>query len=302
MTTGLTAEQARVRAQAQAEGRKAHRRHVWMVVLGRILIYGLILVGSAVYIFPFLFMLSTSLKLLKQIYVWPPQMIPNPFTLDNYIKGWSVLPTTTFYKNTIFITTLNIVGTVLSSTLVAYGFARLRFPGRNVLFVVLLATMMLPGQVTMIPLYIGFAQLHWVGTFKPLIVPAFFANAFNVFLLRQFLMTIPRELDDAAKIDGCGYIRTLVSIILPLMLPAMGVVAIFTFTGSWNDFMGPLIYLRNTEQFTVALGLRYFQQQTDQHIGRLMAMAIVALLPQIVVFFFAQKQMVQGVTLTGIKG
>ncbi len=302
MTTGLTAEQARVRAEAQARGQRAHRRHMWMLVLGRIAIYGLILVGSAIFVFPFLFMLSTSLKTLSQIYVWPIEMIPNPLTFANYIEGWTLLPTATFYLNTIFVTAVNIVGTLLSSTLVAYGFARLRFPGRNVLFVVLLATMMLPGQVTMIPLYVGFSKLGWVGTFKPLTVPSFFANPFNVFLLRQFLMTIPHELDDAAKIDGCGYIRTLVSIVLPLMLPAIGVVAIFTFTYTWNDFMGPLIYLRKIEQYTIAIGLRYFQQVTDRHMGRLMAMAIVALVPQVVVFFFAQKQMVQGVTLTGIKG
>jgi len=268
----------------------------------RVITYGLLLAGSAVYLFPFLFMLSTSLKTLEQVFMWPPQMIPKPITIANYIEGWNLLPTASFYKNTLIVASLNVLGTVLSSTLVAYGFARLRFPGRGILFMILLSTMMLPGQVTMIPLYIGFSRLGWVGTLKPLFVPSFFGNAFHIFLLRQFLMTIPRELDDAAKIDGCGYFRTLVSIILPLIVPAIGVVAIFSFNGAWNDFMGPLIYLRRLEQFTIAMGLRMFQQQGGTHMGRLMAMAVLALLPQIILFFFTQRQMVQGVVLTGIKG
>lgn len=270
--------------------------------LARATIYGLLLIGSAIYLFPLLWMLSTSLKSLSQVYMWPPQVIPNPLTLKNYIEGWTLLPTALFYRNTICLAFLNICGTVLSALLVAYGFARLRFPGRNVLFLVLLSTMMLPRQVTMIPLYIGFAKLHWVGTFKPLFIPSFFGNAFHIFLLRQFLMTIPREIDDAAKIDGCGYLRTLVSVILPLVVPASAVVAIFSFTSSWNDFMGPLIYLRKMEQYTIAIGLKLFQGAVGGHIARLMAMAVVALLPQIAVFFFTQRQMVQGVTLTGIKG
>jgi multiple sugar transport system permease protein len=271
--------------------------------LGRSAVYALLVAGGAIYLFPLLWMLSTSLKQLSQISAWPPQLIPRPFTLVHYIEGWKKLPFALFYRNTLLITSLNIVGTLLSSTLVAYGFARLRFPGRNVLFLVLLSTMMLPGQVTMIPLYVLFSRMNWLGTYKPLIVPSFFGSAFNVFLLRQFLMTIPHELDDAARIDGCGYIRTLISIILPIVMPALGVVAIFTFTYNWNDFMGPLIYLNKITQLTVTAGLRSFQTtNTGQHVGQLMAMATLALLPQVVVFFFTQKQMVQGVTLTGIKG
>jgi multiple sugar transport system permease protein len=282
--------------------RKSKARGLMVRRVGRGVIYLLLLIGSAVYIFPFLFMLSTSLKTLSQTFMWPPQMIPKPFTLANYVEGWNLMPTAAFYKNTFVVAVLNIIGTVFSSTLVAYGFARLRFRGRNILFIILLSTMMLPGQVTMIPLYIGFSRLSWVGTLKPLWVPSFFGNPFQIFLLRQFLMTIPRELDDAAKIDGCGYIRTLVSIIAPLIVPALGVTAIFTFTGAWNDFMGPLIYLRRLETFTIAMGLRMFQLQGGTHMGRMMAMAVLALLPQIFIFFFAQRQMVQGVVLTGIKG
>jgi len=300
MTSEITA--GGIRTASVSRARIAHRRAVVRRTLGRTLIYVLVLAGSALYLFPFLWMLGTSLKTLDQIYTWPPKMIPNPATIANYIEGWAVAPTAKWYLNSLQITVVNIIGTLFSCTLVAYGFARLRFPGRNILFLILLCTMMLPGQVTMIPVYIGFSKAGWVGGFRPLTIPSFFGNPFNVFLLRQFLMTIPRELDDAAKIDGCGYIRTLISIILPLILPALGVVAIFTFTWSWNDFFGPLIYLRVYEKFTVALGLRAFQQQLDRHMGRLMAMSVLALLPQVIVFFFTQKQMVQGVVLTGIKG
>lgn len=301
MTHGL-AQRVMTPAERQIMVRRS-RSHALMVRAGgRGIIYGLLAACSAVYLFPFLFMLSTSLKELKQVFMWPPQMIPNPVTLANYVEGWDFLPTASFYKNTIIVASLNILGTVLSSTLVAYGFARLRFAGRNILFMILLSTMMLPGQVTMIPLYVGFSKIGWVGTLQPLFVRSFFGNAFHIFLLRQFLMTIPRELDDAARIDGCGYLRTLVSIILPLTVPAIGVVAIFSFTAAWNDFMGPLIYLRRLEQFTIAMGLRMFQMQGGTHMGRLMAMAVLALLPQIVIFFFAQRQMIQGIVMTGIKG
>jgi len=300
--TQLSAPQEMTLVAREAMIRRSKAHASVLRAVGRAIIYLLLLAGSSVYLFPFLFMLSTSLKTLQQTFVWPPQMIPKPLTLENYIEGWNLLPTASFYKNTFLVAALNITGTVLSSTLVAYGFARLRFRGRNVLFMILLSTMMLPGQVTMIPLYIGFSRIRWVGTLKPLFVPSFFGNPFHIFLLRQFLMTIPRELDDAAKIDGCGYFRTLVSIVLPLVIPAVGVVAIFSFTGAWNDFMGPLIYLRRLEQYTIAMGLRMFQMQGGTHMGRLMSMAVLALLPQIIIFFFAQKQMVQGVVLTGIKG
>lgn len=296
------ARQEMTLAERQIMVQRSKSRALLLWLVGRVIIYSLLMACSAIYLFPFLFMLSTSLKTLEQTFMWPPQMIPKPLTFENYIEGWNLLPTASFYKNTILVAALNITGTVLSSTLVAYGFARLRFRGRNILFMILLSTMMLPGQVTMIPLYVGFSRVGWVGTLKPLFVPSFFGNPFHIFLLRQFLMTIPRELDDAAKIDGCGYLRTLVSIILPLILPAIGVVAIFSFTGAWNDFLGPLIYLRRLEQYTIAMGLRMFQMQGGTHMGRLMAMAVLALLPQIVTFFFAQRQMVQGVVLTGIKG
>ena len=286
----------------QAEARKARQSALVHSIVGRGMIYLLLLLGCIVFIFPFVWMLQTSLKDLSQVYIWPPEWFPRPLFWDNYPEAWNILPWGRFYINTIRLAALRIIGTLLSCTLCAYGFARLKFPGRDALFLVMLSTMMLPGQVTMIPLYLWFSQLGWIDTLLPLVVPSFFGSAFFIFLLRQFFMTIPHELDDAAKIDGCGYVRTFYSIILPLSGPVLGVVAIFTFTGAWNDFLGPLIYLTGIENYVVAIGLQWFQTRLDAHMPRLMAMAVVALLPQIILFFFTQKRMIQGVTLTGIKG
>jgi len=270
--------------------------------VGRATIYVLLLVGSALYLFPFVWMIQTSLKDVSQIYIWPPVWFPKPLKWANYPEAWNLLPWSRFYLNTISMALLRILGTMLSCTITAYGFARLRFPGRDLLFLILLSTMMLPGQVTMIPLYIWFSKLGWVNTLKPLVVPSFLGSAFNIFLLRQFFATIPHELDDAAKIDGCSYLRIFTSVILPLAGPALAVVSIFTFTGAWNDFMGPLIYLTGIDKYTIAVGLQWFNQKVGAHMPRLMAMAVAALLPQIVLFFFTQKTMIQGVTLTGMKG
>lgn len=278
------------------------RRYHARRIASRLMVYCLLLAGGALFMTPFVWMLSTSLKTGPQVYTWPPVWIPNPVELDNYPKAWKLLPFAQFYWNTIRITFLSIIGVVLSCTLAAYGFARLRFRGRDFLFVVLLATMMLPSQVTLIPQYVWFARLGWVNTYLPLIVPAFFGNAFSIFLLRQFFMTIPHELDDAAKIDGCTFFGIYSRIIMPLSKAAVGVVAIFAFTYNWNDFLNPLIYLQSMEQFTISLGLRMFQTTTYVDMQSLMAMSVVALIPQLIVFFVAQRHFVQGVVLTGIKG
>jgi len=198
---------------------------------------------------------------------------------------------------------LNLIGTLLSSSIVAYGFARLRFRGRNLLFLILLSTMMLPSQVTLVPTYYLFAKLGWVNSLRPLIIPVYFGSAFNIFLLRQFFMTISTELDDAAKIDGCGFFSIHWRIILPLARPALGVIAIFQFTYDWNDFFNALIYLNSPKNFTIALGLRTLQSTMlytpMQHI---MAMTLVAILPVLLVFVIAQRYFIQGIVITGIKG
>jgi ABC-type glycerol-3-phosphate transport system permease component len=288
--------QAHRSAVAQARLRRVSR------FLVRTLLYAVIIAGSVMFLFPFVWMLTSSLKPSTQLYKWPPVWIPKPFKWDNYAIAWRQLPFAKFYTNTIYIVAMNIVGTTISSSLAAFGFSRMRFRGRDTLFLIVLSTMMLPRQVTMVPLFIIFSRLGWVDTFKPLVVPAFFGAAFNIFLLRQFFMTIPHELDDAAMIDGCTKFGTYTRIMLPLSKMALGVTAIFSFTYHWNDFMSPLIYLSSRNKFTIQIGLRQFQTDISMDMGAIMSMSIVALLPQLVVFFFAQRYFVEGVVMTGIKG
>jgi multiple sugar transport system permease protein len=271
-------------------------------LFGRTLLVVICTAGSLLYMIPFVWMLSTSVKPGYQIFIMPPVWIPAEFHFENYVEPWSKFAFLSFYKNTLTIVALNIIGTVCSSSLVAYAFARMRFPGRNVLFLVLLSTMMLPTQVTLIPRYVLFAKLKWVDSLKPLIIPTYFGSAFNIFLLRQYFMTIHLELDDAARIDGCGYFGTFRRILLPLSRPALGVVAVFTFTSNWNAFIGPLIYLNNPKNFTIALGLRMFQTHYDVEMQHTMAMTVVSIVPVLILFFFAQRHFIQGIVLTGVKG
>lgn len=193
-------------------------------------------------------------------------------------------------------------GTVLSCAFIAYGFARIRWPGRNIIFLIYLSTIMLPAQVTLIPLYLIFRDLGWVGTMLPLVVPHFFGNALYVFLLRQFLLTIPLELSDAAKIDGASELGILWHIMIPLMRPALAVVALFTFVQTYRDFLGPLIYLQNQQDWTISLGLKLFQNMYGAQWQLMMAASTLAMLPTIVLFFFTQKTFVRGIALTGLKG
>jgi ABC-type glycerol-3-phosphate transport system permease component len=236
------------------------------------------------------------------VYEFPIVWIPPEPRWVNYPNGWNVLPFTAFYTNTIFITVVNIIGLVLSSSLVAFGFARIRFWMRDTIFIVLLATMMLPGQVTLIPIYLFWTQLGAVNTFWPLIVPQWLTNAYNVFLLRQFFMSINIELDDAARIDGAGWFRIYWNIIMPLSKPALGVIAIQAFAWNWNNFLDPLIYLNEPKNYTIAIGLRLFQTQQSQKIPETMAMTVVALIPVLVVFYIAQAKFIQGIVISGVKG
>ncbi|MEZ4862892.1 MAG: carbohydrate ABC transporter permease [Caldilineaceae bacterium] len=260
--------------------------------------------GSIVFLIPLVWMISTSLRPESEVYSYPPKILPDYFLWKNYIKGWAVLPFTTFLQNTLIITISNVVGNLLSCSLVAFGFARLRARGSNLLFMLLLSTMMLPYEVTMIPQFILFTQvLHWGNTFWPLTVPAWLGWPFGIFLLRQFFMTIPFDLDDAAKIDGASTLRIYWQIMLPLSKPGLAAIAIFAFMGNWNNFLAPLIYLRDMEKYTLALGLRMFQGQYAIHNQHyLMAVSVITILPIIVMFFFAQKQFIQGIALTGLKG
>jgi ABC-type glycerol-3-phosphate transport system permease component len=271
--------------------------------LKKISVYLLLIGFAALLILPFLWILSTSLKGNEQIFVIPPKWIPETFHWENYIDVFKKMPFLIYLKNTVFITGLTIVGVVFSSSLVAYAFACLRWPGRDGLFIFILATMMLPMQVTIIPLFVLFKEFGWLNTFKPLIVPAFFGGgAFNIFLLRQFFLTIPHELFDAARIDGCSEFRIYWNIVLPLAKPALATVAILTFMMTWNDFFGPLIYLSDKLKGTLALGLAMFVGQHQTEWGMLMAASVLMMLPIIVIFFFFQKYFIKGFVMSGIKG
>ena len=265
--------------------------------------YLLCTAGSIIFLLPFLWMLSTSLKGDSSVFVFPPQWIPKEFLWGNYKDAWTTLPFNQFLLNTCIITFGAIIGVIFSSTLVAYGFARIPFAGSRVWFIILISTMMLPAQVTMVPTFLIFKWLHWLDSFKPLIVPAFFGGgAFFIFLLRQFFMSIPTELDEAAYMDGCTKLGIYWRIILPLSKPALATVVVFSFIAHWNDFLGPLIYLNSESNYTLAIGLSLFQTWHSTAYQLLMAASLLVLLPVIVIFFFAQRYFIEGITLTGIKG
>jgi multiple sugar transport system permease protein len=274
-----------------------------------IAIYGVLLLLSALFLTPFLFALSSSLKKLDGVYAYPPALWPGQPQWANYKRAVTLLPFGLFLLNSLFLTLACVVGQLLTGSLVAYSFARLRWPGRDLMFVVLLSTMMLPGQVTMIPTFIMWTHLRdltgidWVGTFKPLIVPSYLGGApVYIFLMRQFFKGIPIELEEAARLDGCSTFQIFRRIVLPLSRPVLATVAVLAFIGHWHDFMGPLIYLDRVETYTLQLGLRMFQTVNGGFTHYLMAASILTLLPVLVLFFFAQRQLIQGITLSGIKG
>lgn len=264
--------------------------------------YLLLFVGVAVFILPFLWMLSTALKPNADVLTYPPDFIPSSFEWHNFTDAWNALPFNRFLVNTIIITAAAVAGNLVSCVLPAYAFARLRAPGRSAMFALMLATMMIPFEVTLVPTFVMFSKLGMVNTFWPLILPAWFGSAFFIFLLRQFFTTIPRELDDAARIDGAGHVRILWNILLPQIRPAIATVAVFSFIGSWNNLLGPLIYLRDQDKYTLALGLSLFQGTYATQYNQMMAVALITLLPIIVVFFLAQRTFISGITLTGMGG
>jgi len=250
-----------------------------------------------------LWLIVTSLKQLSQVFTDPPIWFPQPIMWQNYPQALNspAFPFTLLLRNTLFYTIVSTIGVILSSTIVAYGFARIEFRGRDILFGITLATMMVPGVVTLIPTYILFRWLGWTGTYAPLIVPSFFGSAFNIFLLRQFMMTIPWDLTDAATVDGASDFTILWLIVVPLVKPALLVIAIFNIMWTWNDFMGPLIYLTNSKQYPLVMGLYAFQTRFGVQWHLLMAASLVTTLPLIILFFFAQRYFIEGITLTGLR-
>jgi multiple sugar transport system permease protein len=276
----------------------------------RLMVQALLIAGSIVFLFPLLWMISTSLKPIEETMAMPPRLLPSSPHWENYFKAVTYesdklgyVPFVEYALNTLTICALGVIGTVIANATIAYGFARIDWRGRDVFFALTLATMMIPGPVLMVPTYVIFRRLGWVGTALPLWVPAWFGSAFNIFLLRQFFLTIPFELSDAARVDGCSEFRIFRDIILPLAKPALAVVALFHFLYAWNDFLGPLIYLTDQRTFTLALGLQFYQ---SQHGGTewnmLMAASTLVVIPVIVLFFFAQRTFIQGITVTGLKG
>jgi ABC-type glycerol-3-phosphate transport system permease component len=262
-----------------------------------------IVLGAFVVLVPFAWMVSTSIKPDGEVFLVPIRWLPRRLQLENYAVATSVIPFWQYAVNSVHVTVLVLLGAVASSSLVAYAFARLRARARDLLFIILLSRLMLPGEVTLVSTYLIFKSLGWLDTYNPLIVPAYFGNAFFIFMLRQFYMTLPLELDDAAKIDGCGYFGIYARIIVPLSKPALATVAIFSFFDTWNAFQGPLIYLNTMEKYTLPVGLTFFH---DQYMGtpwnQMMAASLLAMIPCLVVFFFAQRTFIQGAVLTGIKG
>lgn len=257
---------------------------------------------SATFLAPLIWMLSTSLKTGPQAVATPPVWIPQPIVWGNYPDALTRINFPIALRNSLLYAIPAVVGTVISCSLVAYGFARVRWPGRDIVFLILLATMMLPTQVTFIPLYVTFSKLGWIGTYLPLLIPTFLGNPFFIFLLRQFFRSIPDELSDAARIDGASELRILWRIIVPLSWPALITVALFTFIDKWGDFFGPLIYLRNPELYPLSIALQSFQSSHKTEWPLVMAAAAVIALPLVVIYFLAQKKFVEGITFSGLKG
>ncbi|MEZ4709086.1 MAG: carbohydrate ABC transporter permease [Caldilineaceae bacterium] len=282
----------------------------WRTIL-RIVLYIFVALGAAASMLPFVWTFLSSGKSVSELYRYPPTWWPEQMRfVENYIEIFNVVPFARWLWNTALVTALALLGAVISATIVAYGFVRFRFPGRDFFFFVTLATLMLPTEVTLIPTYLLFKNFRWIDTYYPLIVPAWFGGgAFNIFLMRQFMLSIPHDLDEAAKIDGASSWRILWQIIVPLCKPAIATLATLGFIANWNNFLGPLIFLNTESKYTVAVGLRYFQSAVAQGsaVARpqdhlLMGAALLVALPCLILFFIGQKYFVQGIVTTGIKG
>lgn len=271
--------------------------------LYRGLAWTLLLIGAVISLIPFFWLIRSALMTTTEIFAFPPRLLPEQWLWSNFVEIFEVVNFGLYFKNTLFILIPVMIGTVATSCICGYGFARLRFPGRDIWFAMILATMMLPPAVTLIPTFMVWSELGGINTFWPLVFPSFFGGGgFFIFLMRQFFMSIPRELDEAALIDGANHFQIFFLVLLPLVKPALLVVGFFTFTNVWNDFFGPLIYLNDESKFTLALGLLQLQGSYTSDWNLIMAAAAVMTLPAIILFFIGQKYFVEGITLTGIKG
>ncbi len=277
----------------------SYRARQW---LGHGIAYVVMTAIALVFMIPLLWMISTSLKARWEIFAWPPQWIPETIHWENYGEAFARYPLGRFMLNTAFLVIANIAGQLFAVPLVAYGFARLRFPGKNVLFFIMLGTMMMPGHIKLIPLFAIYNKLGWIDTYWPLIVPAFFGSPFFIFLMVQYMRTFPRDLDDAARIDGAGTWGILYRILLPLCKPPLTIVLVFTFLWSWNEFMHPLIFLNSFELYPIQVGLAFFRGRYSVEWNLFMAATLVSTLPILVLYFFSQKQLIGGIASVGLKG
>ncbi len=291
------------------EIKQARRKATPGEVIIDVLKYAVLIVLAFSFVLPFIWMVLSALKDDPQVYTIPPVWIPNPAFWENFPKAWSQYDFTRFTFNSVFLYGLPVtIGVTLSSSFIAYGFSRVKWPGRDLLFGIVLATLMIPYAVTMVPLFIIWKNLGLINSYWPLVIPAFFGSAYGIFLLRQFYLTIPQELSDAARIDGAGELGIWWRIILPLAKPALTVVALFTFIGTWNDYLAPLIYISKTELYPVALGVNLLRiavgaTGTPANIyPYLMAVSTIVTVPVIILFYFAQRTFIEGVTTTGLKG
>jgi multiple sugar transport system permease protein len=264
--------------------------------------YTVLAVFSVLLITPFYWMIATSLRSPEQVLKIPPTLFPNPVVFDNYLKVFQEVPFARFIGNSFFLAFWNIIGQIFATSCVAYGFSRFRFPGRNGMFLILLGTLMIPNTITLVPQFILFSKLGLVNSYLPLILPAFGGSPYLIFLMRQYMLTIPIELDEAAMLDGANRLQTLIHILLPLMAPALVLVTVFSFVDVWNDFMRPLVFLNDPNQYTVSIGLAFFQGTRFTAWEMLMAGSVMSMLPPAILFFLTQKRLMGGIAMTAIKG
>jgi multiple sugar transport system permease protein len=297
--------------QVQVQAAKTHpfndaqpirNRRLVRRILDRFLTHLVLTVLGITFGLPFLWLLTTSLKANRQIFVWPPVLIPDPLIWRNYTDTFTFAPLHLYALNSLIIAAAHVFGATIISALAGYAFARLRAPGKNLIFMLVISTMMVPGVVTLVPLFILFAKLRWVDTFLPLTIPVMLGTPFFIFLLRQFFLTLPEEMIEAAVVDGASQWRIWWKIAMPNAMPALATAAVFSFIAAWNDFVTPLVFLNSRSKYTLALGLQVFLTEHNAEWGLLMAASTMTVFPIILLFFFAQKQFIQGIALTGIKG
>jgi multiple sugar transport system permease protein len=286
---------------SRAIGNRTASQKSWRAFRGQLVSRVILIVGSLLFITPLFWMLSTALKEPAELGVFPPTLIPLHWRWDNFTQAVNAFPFLRYLSNTLIITIFSTIGAVVSNLFIAYGFSRIKWRGRDLIFGIVVATIFVPFPVTLIPLFIIFAKLHWINTFLPLIVPSFFGNAFYIFLLRQFLLQIPFEISEAARIDGASELQILRYLILPLARPALSVVAIFAAIAAWNNFLGPLIYLQDESHYTLSIGLQMFRSEHDVQFNLLMAASTLVVLPVIVIFLVFQRAFIENITIGSVR-